>query len=128
MSLPARPLKRFRLIAFAFALSPFTSLCWAKIADCPVIVVSDTQYSSHANYIQATHKSTGAIVWRTILFTESFRGTLDPTREEDVQWNIACLRSVKSGVVVASDSKHRIFRLNATTGKILAAERETAPK
>jgi outer membrane protein assembly factor BamB len=98
-----------------------SSVC-AKIADCPAISKNGTEYSSHSNYVQAINQSTGQLLWRTQLFTELYTKEFSPELEEDVQWNIACIREVQAKEVVVSDKKGRIFRVNRTNGKLLSTK------
>ena len=100
--------------------------CLAKIVDCPAIARGGVEYSSHDNYVQAVRHSTGALVWRTVLFTEPYTREFDPQLEEDVQWNIACLREVQAAEVVVSDRRGRIFRVSRASGKLIAMKE--APK
>lgn len=92
----------------------------AKIGDCPAVVLGDMVYSSHANAVQAHDRASGAVRWRTELFPEGPVGALDPALEQDVQMNIACVRAVRAGQVVATDRTGRTFRLRARDGRPLA--------
>ncbi|GEM_PF-1535272 len=99
--------------------------CRAKIVDCPPIVSKGVEYSSHSNYVQAVEQSTRKILWRTALFTEVYTRKFDPNLEEDVQWNIACIREVRTSEVLVSDRRARVFHVNRTNGSLIATEKSS---
>ena len=103
------------LATWALASAPMPG--HAKVADCPPIVSGGIQYSSHANEVQAVMLATGKVLWRTALFNETYIGARDPAEEEDVQWNIACVREVRARDVLATDRRKRVFRLDRFSGK-----------
>jgi outer membrane protein assembly factor BamB len=96
-----------------------TFACEAKIVDCSPIVIKNTEYSSHSNYVQAVNKSTGKRLWKTVLFKEIYTQDFNPKLEEDVQWNIACILEVRKNVLVITDNKKRTFHVNKLIGNII---------
>ena len=112
------------LAIWALASAPMPG--HAKVADCPPIVSDGIQYSSHANEVQAATVATGKVLWRTVLFTETYVGAHDPAKEEDVQWNIACVREVRAREVRATDRRKRVFRLDRFSGKLFGTNSREA--
>ena len=92
--------------------------CYAKIVDCPPIVLKNIQYSSHDNYILAYDMQEKKELWRTELFIETFLDDVNVFLETDAQLNIACIEDVNSLEVVATDNRHRKYFLDAKDGSI----------
>ncbi len=113
-------MKQCLFIALAtWALSSAPASSHAKVTDCPPIISGGIQYSSHANEVQAVMLATGKVLWRTALFSETYIGARDPAEEEDVQWNIACVREVRARDVLATDRRKRVFRLDRFSGRVI---------
>lgn len=93
----------------------------AKVGDCPPLVSQGIVYSSHGAEVQAVRQATGQLLWKTVLFTELYARKFDPTLEEDVQWNLACVRELRPREVVVTDSKGRTFRVSRADGRLVAA-------
>lgn len=114
-------MKQFpHLVLIAFLFIAASSVSQAKIFDCEPIVSEQIKYSSHDNYVEAVDISTGKVLWKTILFSERYVGRYNPNLEEDVQWNIACIRAVQGNEVIVHDGKGRIFNLDKLNGKIVS--------
>jgi hypothetical protein len=92
----------------------------AKIVDCPPIESAHVTFRSHANYIETVDAEAGKTLWRSTLFPESDVATVDKGLEEDVQWNIACIKEVNASEVVATDRNGRVFRLDRFSGAVLS--------
>jgi hypothetical protein len=92
--------------------------CHAKIVDCPPISEGHVEFRSHSDYVESTDTLTGKLLWHSILVTGSDSRNFDPSLEEDVQWNIVCIREVRRDQVIATDKRDRVFYLNKKSGKI----------
>jgi hypothetical protein len=109
-------------------LAAIVTAAGAKVADCPPVVVGDFEYSTHDNFVQATRRSSGSVVWKTVLFSQRNLRALDPKLETDVQLNTACIESVAEQVVVAHDRRKRHYRLDAATGQLIGTAARVRPK
>jgi hypothetical protein len=112
-----RRLQHTALTAVICALAAIA--CEAKVGDCPPIESEHVTFSSHANYVEAVDTQTGKRLWRSTLFSEKNVKTIDKTLEEDVQWDVACIKEVNASEVVATDGKGREFHLDRFSGAIL---------
>ncbi|TDK66396.1 hypothetical protein [Sapientia aquatica] len=94
----------------------------SKIGNCTPLVENGVEYSSHSNYVQATEIQTGKLIWQTELFKEKFIGEYNPKLEEDVQWNIVCVRTIVGDEILVTDGKHREFKVNKKSGVVSTSE------
>ena len=114
-------MKQFpHLVLIAYLLIAASSVSQAKIIDCEPIVSEQIKYSSHSNYVEAVEISTGKVLWKTILFSERYVDHYNPNLEEDVQWNIACIRAIQGNEVIVHDGKGRIFKVSKLNGRIVS--------
>jgi len=118
-------IRRVLAIPLAACVLFASHLSHAKIVDCPPVVADGVEYSSHANYVQATARASGEVIWKTVLFADTYARKPNPRLEEDVQWNIACIREVGQDEVFATDLLQRVFRLNKSSGKLLDVTRRS---
>ena len=92
------------------------SAAHSKTGDCRPIVDNGVEFSTHSNYVQATEINTGKLIWRTELFKEKFIGEYNSKLEEDVQWNLACVRTIVGDDISVTDGKQREFKVNKKSG------------
>ncbi len=135
------------LLLFAI-LTMSISASYGKIGDCPAIKQKGILYLSHSNYLEAVKINQvfdyddkarekivetkenqqfyaldqiyyGKLLWHTGLFSEKYVGDYNPSLEEDVQWNISCIKEVTADTVIATDRRNRKFYVDKVTGKLL---------
>ena len=99
-----------------------TSAAEGKISDCKPIADGQVLYRSHANYVEAYDNESQQILWHTELFSDKYRGTYDPKIEEDVQWNIAYLKTLQGEVVTATDGNGKRYNLDKNSGRVVDSQ------
>jgi hypothetical protein len=105
---------------FSLTLLLFTaSIAQAKIADCEPIAYGHAIFRSHANYIEAYDVAHQTLLWHTELFSDKYLGSYDPKIEEDVQWNIACVRGLQDNVVLVSDGHGKRYAVDKNSGSVM---------
>lgn len=97
----------------------FSNFSYAKIGDCPPILLNNIEYSSHDNYVEAYDLIKNKKLWKTELFMETFSDDVNVFLEADSQLNIACIENVDSKEIVMKDNRNRQFFLDTGTGTII---------
>ncbi len=69
------------VISGALALAPW--LASAKIGDPAALLVGQTRYSSHANYVEATDVKSHKLLWKTVVYSSIDPEKYDPELERD---------------------------------------------
>ncbi len=104
------------VLAFACSTTPITMQA-KRVAATPVapVVQGSVRYSSDGDgrdqYVVAADAQRGNVLWRVKIFHNS----IDPEREEDVQWVFIRELKVVKGMLFVKDEKSRCYVLDLQT-------------
>ena len=115
------------LALFLFTFLPVSSVL-AKIGDPRPLTVGHVRYESHRHTVWATDVRTKKVLWKTGIPMSYYRGEVDPRLERDVQWNIITSFKLKGKILLVTNSKGEMFKLDSVTGKLLKKAVEEGKK
>ena len=100
----------------------------AKIGDPRPLTVGHLRYESHRHTVWATDVRTKKVLWKTGIPMSYYSGEVDPRLERDVQWNIITSFKLKGKILLVTNSKREMFKLDSVTGKLLKKAAEEGKK
>ena len=112
---------------FLLTLLP-VSFVLGKIGDPLPLTVGHVRYESHRHTVWATDIGTEKVLWKTGITMAYYRGGIDPRLERDVQWNIITSFKLKGKILLVTNSKGEIFKLDSVTGKLFKKPVEEGKK
>ena len=115
------------LVLFLFTFLPVSSVL-GKIGDPRPLTVGHIRYESHRHTVWATDVPTKKVLWKTGIPMSYYRGEVDPRLERDVQWNIITFFKLKGKILLVTNSKGEMFKLDSVTGKLLKKAVEEGKK